>query len=81
VWERLVPYVEWDNQVPPGWFDWIFALIPGIVMFVWFGIGIVATILILLKVKNPKIIGIGLLIVWIIVLWQSGVISQILGVF
>ena len=80
VWERLVPYVEWDNPVPPGLFDWIFALIPGIVMFVWFGIGIVATLLILLKVKNPKIVGIGLLVVWVIVLWQSGAFNQIIEI-
>jgi len=79
VWERLVPYVEWDNPVPPGWFDWIFALIPGIVMFVWFGIGIVATLLILLKVKNPTYVGVGLLILWGIILWQLGVFDMIWG--
>jgi len=78
MWERVVPYIEWDNPLPPGVFDWLFELMAAIGVFLWVGLGLIGTIFIIMKVKNPTYVGVGLLILWGIILWQLGVFNVIL---
>ncbi len=79
VWEQVKTTRVWESGAitPGGLFDWFFELLAAIGAFLWVGIGLVGTIFIIMKVKKPMFVGVGLLILWGIILWQLGVFNVI----
>jgi len=80
-WERTVKYVDWKGADNPDPFAWLWELIAAIVTFLWFIIGIVGTVIIAWKVPDPKFKAIGIIILWGVVLWQTGTLAMIMEVF
>jgi len=78
-WERTVKYIEWlGAEDPTGW-AWLDDLLAGITKFLWLIVGVIGTIIVVMKVKNPRYVAVTLAILWSITLWQMGALDALLG--
>lgn len=61
-WSYIVDYKPWTE--PPDPWDWLWDLFASIGMAVWLLIGVIGSLLILLRVKDPRILAVGLIMLW-----------------
>lgn len=72
VWERVVPYIDWEGADNPDPLKWLWDLLGAIGVFLWLIIAFALTIIIVVKVPDTRFKVAGLAIVWLIVAWQLG---------
>ena len=77
-WVHVSDYKEWGwPELPDFWGT----LLDAIAQFAWYIAGIVVSIVVILKVKDPRYIALLLGIMWLVVLWQTGALHQLIGWF
>ena len=75
MWEHVADLKDWDwPEIPDFWG----LLLDAIGQFLWYIAGIVLSIVVIAKVRDPRFIAVLLGIIWLLVLWQVGVFDLIL---
>jgi len=75
-WKQTHDYRKWDAGIPDFWGD----LIATLASFMWYVAGIVLSALAIWKLKGRQLILV-LAIVWVLVLWMSGFLPDLLEQF
>lgn len=78
-WVRTAPYVPWESADNPDPWQWLWDILGGIATLIMLGVGILLTIVVVIKVPNPYAKVLTVILIWVILAVPLGWYGLFLG--